>query len=298
MKALKKAPWSAIVFGLLAIAILASLSWAGYGLNYIPEDHRDNPDILLPILVSVSAIGLLFSLAFLAIAFSALDLSDRTQALSLPEGSIRALIALLLIMLFVITSIFLYRQLRFPLVNSITTTYAGISEEQLAQIPNEEIIAIRVQTENDEKIYDVDRRLPPITANDASQRFAEQILTAISTLVTSIAAFYFGSRSVTVARGLTTTTSSPVIRSVNPTEGVQGNESMDVEILGKGFDMPKAVKFVHGSDEVSLEEISSSDTRIRGKLKILPSQTLGKYELVVTNKDDGEDRLPEAFEVK
>lgn len=295
---MKSTPWTAVFFASLTVLILVGIVWKGYGLIYVPAQHMDNPDVLLPILTSVSAIGLLISLSFLAIAFSVLDLADRNQALGLPEGSVRALISLLLITLFVITSIFLYRQLRFPLEKAVVTKYKGISEAQLAEIPAEEVISIRTITKGKEKTFDVDRRVPPVEATEASQRFAEQILTTISTLVVSVAAFYFGTRSVTVARGTTTTTSSPVIRSINYVEGRREDEIKDVEILGKNFDSPKTVKLIQGSNEVPIEEISSSETRIRGKLNIPAAQQTGVYELIVTNKDGGEDRLKNAFEVK
>ncbi len=298
MNEIKKTPWTAIFFALFAILILVGIVWREYGISNIPKQHLGTPDVVLPILASVSAVGLIITLAFLAIAFSALGLSDHTQALGLPEGSVRALIALLLIIFFIITSIFLYRQLRDPIVESITTSYTGISEAELAEIPVEEIISIRTKTEGEERTFDVDRRIPPIEAGEASQRFAEQILTAVSTLVVSIAAFYFGTRSVAVARGMTTVTSSPVIRSINLTEVRQGDEAKDVEILGKNFDSPKAVKLVCDSKEIPIEELSSSETRIRGKVKIPPEPKIGKYELIVTNKDGGEDRLADAFEVK
>lgn len=295
---MKSTPWTAVFFASLTVLILVGIVWKGYGLIYVPAQHLDNPDVLLPILASVSAIGLLISLSFLAIAFSVLDLADRNQALGLPEGSVRALISLLLITLFVITSIFLYRQLRFPLEKAVVTNYKGISQTQLAEIPVEEVISIQAIGEGDEKIFDVKRRIPPIEATEASQRFAEQVLTTISTLVVSVAAFYFGTRSVSVARGTTPTISSPVIRSINYAEGKQEDEIKDVEILGKNFDSPKTVKLIQGSNEVPIEEISSSETRIRGKLNISAAQQLGIYELIVTNKDGGEDRLKNAFEVK
>lgn len=295
---MKRTPWTAVFFASLTVLILVGIVWKGYGLTYVPAQHLDNPDVLLPILASVSAIGLLISLSFLAIAFSVLDLADRNQALGLPEGSVRALISLLLITLFVITSIFLYRQLRFPLEKAIVTNYKGISEAQLAEIPAEEVVSIQVTTKGEEKAFDVERRVPPVEATEASQRFAEQVLTTISTLVVSVAAFYFGTRSVAVARGTTTTTSSPVIRSINYAEGRREDEIKDVEILGKNFDSPKTVKLIQGSSEVPIEEISSSETRIRGKLHIPAAQQTGKYELIVTNKDGEEDRLKDAFEIK
>ena len=298
MKASKNISWIAVFFAILTVLILVGIVWKGYGLGYIPARHMENPDILLPILISVSAVGLLISLAFLAVSFSALELSDRNQALGLPEGSVRALIALLLIILFVVISIYLYGRLRSPVGSAIYKEYIGISEAQLDAIPEAEVISIRVRTEGEEKTFNVTRRIPPSEGSEASQRFAEQVLTTISTLVVSIAAFYFGVRSVEAARGIVTSTSIPVIRSISLTEGRLGDAAKDVEILGKNFDSPKTVKLVRGSDEIPIEEISASETRIRGKLAIPEKKPTKKYELVVVNKDGGEDRLADAFEVK
>ena len=294
---MKNVKWIAVFFAILSVLILVGIAWSGYGLLRVPEKHLGNPDILLPILVSVSSIGLLVVLAFLAVSFSVLDLADRSQALGLPEGSVRALISLLLIMMFVITSIFLYRQIQFNEEGVQIMDYIGISEDMLNDIPNEEIVAVTVKNNGDEQVFDVKRRIEAVN-QEASQRFAEQVLTTISTLVVSVSAFYFGSRSVSVARGTVSSASSPTIRSINLTEGRQGDAAKDVEILGKNFDSPKTVKLVRDSDEIPIEEISASETRIRGKFAIPAGINAGKYDLAVVNKDGGEDRLVNAFEVK
>ncbi|MBL0346634.1 hypothetical protein [Candidatus Villigracilis affinis] len=161
MKDSKNISWIAVFFAILTVLILVGIVWKGYGLGYIPARHMENPDILLPILISVSAVGLLISLAFLAVSFSALELSDRNQALGLPEGSVRALIALLLIILFVVISIYLYGRLRSPVGSAIYKEYIGISEAQLDAIPEAEVISIRVRTEGEEKTFNVTRRIPP-----------------------------------------------------------------------------------------------------------------------------------------
>lgn len=142
---MKNVKWIAVFFAILSVLILVGIVSVGYGLEFIPYSYSKHPDVILPVLASVSAIGLLISLAFLAISFSVLELADRTQALGLPEGSVRALISLLLIMLFVITTIFLYRQIQFNEEDYMITEYIGISEEMLSDIPEEDIIAITVK---------------------------------------------------------------------------------------------------------------------------------------------------------
>ena len=56
--------------------------------------------ISLPILSIAGVVLLLATLALIAVAFAGYELHDKTQALALPEGSIRAVIALSLIMIF------------------------------------------------------------------------------------------------------------------------------------------------------------------------------------------------------
>jgi hypothetical protein len=131
----------------------------------------------------------------------------------------------------------------------------------------------------------------------ASQRFAEQLLTAMATLVTSIAAFYFGARAVEAARGTKPVVTQPVIRNITPGDGHQGRKLEDVEIRGKDFRSPTTVQLVLGSAEMAFSEVISNSALIRCKLMIPASQQIGKYDLIVVNADGGEDRLPEAFEV-
>lgn len=290
MSSIKNIPWTALIFSVLAIGLLLIIGKYGFGIDAVPEEQKDTPEIVLPILVMVGAVCLLASLAFVAGGFAALGLSDRRQALGLPEGSVRALIALLLLSLFVITAIHLYNRLRIPLENSIVTQYSGISETQLGKIPSDQIISIRVRTEGDaqaqEKVFDVDRRLPAVQTSEESKRFAQQILTAVSTLVIAVAGFYFGTRSVTVARG-GTAPSIPSIDTVNPPKRNQG-DTENIEILGKNFESPKTVKFVAaGADDMELEVLTWTATRILCKLEIPQSQPKNKYGIILVNADGG-----------
>src|SRR5437016_791469 len=67
--------------------------------------------IKLPLLAIVGIMALLASIAIVSVTFSLADLSDKNQALGLPEGSVRAVIALSLIVLFAIISVFLHSSL-------------------------------------------------------------------------------------------------------------------------------------------------------------------------------------------
>jgi hypothetical protein len=68
----------------------------------------------LPLLLITGVMALFATLALVAVTFSVAGLSDKSQALGLPEGSVRAAIALSLIVIFAITAIFLFSSMSAP----------------------------------------------------------------------------------------------------------------------------------------------------------------------------------------
>ena len=67
--------------------------------------------IAIPLFVATTFFLLLFAVGLFIVFFSSLQLADKTQALGLPEGSIRALIALILMLLFAGVSLYLHFKL-------------------------------------------------------------------------------------------------------------------------------------------------------------------------------------------
>jgi hypothetical protein len=102
----KMSEWFKIGVGVLCFGAFVSLFWMLYKLL-----GRDNDVIQLPVLVITGVMALFATLALVAVTFSVAGLTDPTQALGLPEGSVRAAIALSLIVIFAITSIYLYSSL-------------------------------------------------------------------------------------------------------------------------------------------------------------------------------------------
>ena len=89
-------------------------------LFYIFEEADKLPSVGLPILAIFGIMILFGSVSLVSTLFARLKLSDKSQALALPEGSIRAAIALALIVLFAIISIMLYQSSSNPQVIKIT----------------------------------------------------------------------------------------------------------------------------------------------------------------------------------
>ncbi len=138
----------------------------------------------LTVTVVCGVTALLATLVLTTFILSCLGLSNRDEALGLPTGSVRAIIALSLILIFSILSIFMFQYMDDPVVtttiNTVTTNNSTIGQEIITN-----------QT-------DVIKG-----TSQAVVDFSKQTLTTVGTLVVAIAAFYFGTRSVQVAQGST-----------------------------------------------------------------------------------------------
>ncbi len=193
-------PWrilaigAAVSIGIVVVSICL--------LHLIPEG-RFLPEVVLTIQLISGILALVLVLAATAVIFSKLNLGDSDQAFGLPEGSIRATIALGLLLIFSIISVFLYSQLSL----GRTSLLEGLSEEQFQTLDLESVYSSSqvkhqvVASDNGQEsfvfYYDVRLRLKP-TENGIN--LAEQLLTTLSTLVVAVAGFYFGSRAISTSR--------------------------------------------------------------------------------------------------
>lgn len=273
-----------VLIAVLAAMVLPLLITAG-----LPLDIRNEPSVVLPTLIVSALMALMAALTIISLAFAAMNLSDHTQALGLPEGTVRSLIALSLILIFIIVALYLYGSL------SSENSYESIAITQadLSLIPPENIVKLESQIAGDERVYNVTIAMPK---SEASEDFAQQILTTAATLVVAVAGFYFGTRAVATARGVVEL-STPLIHTLTPSESSPDKGEVDFTITGDDFQLPKQVKLVQSPKEIIGEAVLSNTTTITGKFKIGP-ETMGKWALIVVNEDGQEARLDDAFEVK
>jgi hypothetical protein len=166
------------------------------GLFFGVEWLTGAPLIGLPVLAVFGVMILFGALALTASLFSKLNLSDRTQALALPEGSIRAAIALSLIVLFAIIAILLHQQAATPYV---VPSLDEAEKQNLVQQNAQRVLAVVPRCMQGGPTCDVAHRVYDIHLLPAptpeSTDIAKQLLILIGTLVTSVVSFYFGSRS-------------------------------------------------------------------------------------------------------
>lgn len=153
----------------------------------------EKPMLGLPAMAILGIMILFGSLSLISTVFARLELANQAEALALPSGSIRAAIALSLIVLFAIISIMLYQSVAEPY------PIKGLSQDQMEKFlsdPRNRVFAI------------VNEDCPAPCA-PASQRYtvhvmrpqgqestdlAKQLLILVGTLMASVTSFYFGSR--------------------------------------------------------------------------------------------------------
>jgi hypothetical protein len=251
------------------------------------------PEGMLSVMLITGVIALIVALTFSAVIYKSLALADRTQTLGLPEGSMQAVIALSLILIFMMSSLVLYTQVS----NSEPMVYMGITQQQFNEIPQGEIAWFHRNVFFNNVTYDVGRIIPK---TQASQDIAKQIITTVSTLVVAVAGFYFGSKTaIQGIKGSVPAMSIPIIRNINPTDG-ERDKDIELNIFGRNFELAKEVKLIRDSFEILCTDVTSSSNLIKCKLKIpkdVKGYPEGKWTVVVINSDKGEDKLEGAFNV-
>ena len=129
-------------------------------------------EISLPLLAIAGVMALLGSLALVAIAFSLMNMSDRTQALGLPNGSVRAVIALSLVVLFAILTVYLFSALNNAgRVHSVACLDEAEQTKFRDAQPDLFISSIRMSDDESKRCFPFTAQLT--TANQASRAQSE-----------------------------------------------------------------------------------------------------------------------------
>ena len=185
----------------LAALPVGVLLAAGLLFGLLSQFGIATKEISLTVLLAAGVVALVLGLAVVAVFMAWHKLADARAPLGLPEGSVRAVIALTLILIFAILSIFVFSQ-----TNPSTSVSPGLTAAQVELLDPARITQITprlaVQSVgNDgqptlETVYDVQLSSAP---SEASVDLANQLITTVGTLVAAIAAFYFGANSVASA---------------------------------------------------------------------------------------------------
>lgn len=275
-------------FAIILLLVLTLSTRPGWQIAFAPEASTG---ILIVLAVAVLA----FLLYVLTAGFRILGLHDPAQPLGLPSGSVRAFIALMLIMIFVILSVY-----SVSVVGEGNYRFLGVmalDESEVLDLAGNDNFAVEPLPE-EEGLYEVWTVRP---VSEGGDRLAQQLVTTVATLVVAVAGFYFGSKNIKTALaalgGDQESSTAPLIRDLNPKSGKRG-ETVTVTLTGRNLASPKSVRLVKEEAVIEATNILSNDTTIQCKFALPAVEgSTGKWSVVVENIDGDEDRLPDAFEI-
>ncbi|MCP3976271.1 MAG: TIGR02594 family protein [bacterium] len=219
--------WAALVLLVTLIAVPAAMVFAVESLGKNDFD----PVVLLPIALIVGLVGLITALSALVAVFVRAGVTNKDAALGFPRGSVRALIALLLILMFAILAVFLYSSVR---EGETLESVTRVDYQRL--LAEDRVVSSRIVFDNAEDDL-LDKFNVTISSDPQSTDIAKQLLTTLSTLVVALAAFYFGNRAVETARDAVPDSGPAFALSPDPGEGpVRGSVGGPIPITAEPGD--------------------------------------------------------------
>jgi hypothetical protein len=126
-------------------------------------------------------------------------------------------------------------------------------------------------------------------------KFQIEIFTALSSIISAVVGFYFGSRS-TAAVQPAVRSAAPTVSSIGPSTGEAGKTDFETTVTGAGFQAGATVSLALGTDDRRAKTIDVVDATKIVCTFDLPSKK-GNWDVVVTNPDGQTGTLPEGFEI-
>jgi len=277
-----------------AIALLGAAVGLVVGVCFLFQ-NQEGDAVRLPVLAIGGVIALLVVIALVAGAYTLFNLANPAEALGLPEGSVRAIIALSLIVLFAILTIYLYSDVSHPEVCAL----AGLSQDELGKFltsaHGQQVIAtVNTAQPGSPAQYTVYYQNISAAGGD----FAKQLLVMIGTLMTSVTSFYFAAKSTGSTSGGSTDTSTaaPEPTGVSPQEGDRGS-TLSLDISGNNLGDVTSVKLVLEKNELVGTGVVASAGLVKCNVKLPADMNAGSWTVKVTDKSDRSAELADAITI-
>ncbi len=253
-------------------------------------------EVKLPLVAIAGVILLLLVLAVVSVAFGVSGLSDKTQALALPEGSVRAVIALALVVLFATLSVFLFESMATGSPRTAPNLTEAQKKDFLQNNKTATDIVVAETGEGTAKIYTIDYRDP---INKQSEDLAKQLLTMLGTLLTAMASFYFGTRAVSsTTQAGNSMKVTPHLRNVDPPSHSRAKGVLnDLQVLGDNLNSIKQVKIVNQGKQILATEVVSNDSVVKCNIPVDATTPTGKWDVVAIDSTSQSASLPSALEI-
>lgn len=264
--------YSRLVMAAIALISLLIIVSAAYFL----AETNAAAVVGLPMLAIASVVILISLLCGMSVVFASFELQDKTQALALPEGSIRAVIAMMLVVLFAVLSIYLYTSIAEGQMLSLGIVNDDERAELVKRYTTENIIAVS----NSDRTFKIWVRGQ---SSSNSVDFAKQLLVLVGTLVTSISSFYFGSKVATHAGEAPQRASlgGPVAGGLTPRSYARGSGKTQFAVFGKNLEGVTLVRAAFGDREVIATGLESHADFLTFELDIPPEAPPGAWKLFV-----------------
>ena len=281
-----------MVLGVLALALVCAL-----GAIVVFTNRGDEDAIRLPLLTIGGVVVLVFALSIVAAIFAFLGLADRAQAMALPDGSIRAVIALSLVLLFAILSVFLYEGVSTGSENVLNhisepdrdlflKSHPNILNVQAvlapspppAPPPNVKAPANSGAPGNGGPPGNAGPQAPtpPVnyynlryyTSNPTADDFAKQLVVLLGAIMTSITSFYLGAKTATssaaaavAAQNPAPVTPPPSLVGIAPTTfSTADGQVLSLRAMGANLNNVVHARLERGASQIAATKVTSNPT--------------------------------------
>jgi hypothetical protein len=257
----------------------------------------------LPLLAIGGIAALILLLTIVAMVFSILGLANKDQAMGLPEGSIRAVIALSLIVLFAILSVFLYKGIS---NGGALNTVENLSDTERVQFIRDHTTARDIQAilvkDKDGPLKNPDgtpKNLYNVSyhsANTASDDFAKQLLVLLGTLMTAITSFYLGAGTATsaAAAGQAGATPKPTISSIDPDTHAIADGPLHLKIMGASLNIVTNTKILNAGVQIVATNVTSNANQVICDIDVSKAVP-GAWDVIVDDGGSKSASLPGAL---
>jgi hypothetical protein len=281
------------VVGGSAFLVGAMVFWVGTFLWY----GKGNDEIYLPTIIITGVVFLLIVLGLLTFSFSVLGLANRDEPLGLPSGSVRAVIALMLLVVFAIVAIFVY--------SNVSSSGAV---QKMSNVPKSDLESIKKQLEfiasiPDPKNAEVSTVYYRNSVNRAAEDIAKQLIILLGTLVTAVSSFYFGSNSVSSAQAAMekakTLSGGPNAETVEPPSLVIGKADQPLKITGSNLGRVNTVTLTHDGKSISADNVQPKDNEVICRVSVPAEQEdAGPWTAELSDSANNYSKVPNAVTLK
>jgi hypothetical protein len=247
-----KAPSQSVLLGMLLAFVLVVVAALIGAVVYTFQDNFG-----LPTLALGGVLVLLAALLVFTTLMNVVGLSDKTQALGLPEGSVRAIIALALVGLFAILASAFLSPVETREQNGMDAASVTVFRADHPEFTN-----ITQFTEKRDKDAPADAPTTytiKYSITKSIDEFSKQMMTLIGTLMTAVISFYFGA---------TPKSSSEISRAAPELSAVENSPvaipevGLTLTLTGSNLNSIKTVRLTKGSIEIESSSVLSNFSRL------------------------------------